>query len=375
MKQSRKILQALQNEREITRQLIVTSVFIAMGVDSFVTGLLVVLGLDKQAITLLVVGAILSLVAIIYFLLSNINKLDKNIEFTGFVIYKHETKELFQVSQYEISEDMVRYLDAACVENKALKTLWDAEPINKFKIVGGKPGERALAISTHSGALFIELIEYCIVEQLSLHLSAYFNNSNLNAVEKLSRKDIPDILLNNRFLKLFSEDMQNRELFVERSEDKKAPLNGKIVSAYHPSGAIYKEFDLILPTKSKVKRINKNQIVIETNMFSLSISCLFGGFSTNLPRNFEKYYLGIQDHNKNHVYQFNVEITIKFKARSFFLPNKWDYYTWADDFIERMDNYLSKDTYFQKINWATVSTLLRCNNLLLANSKEKNSSE
>ncbi len=374
MKQNGKILQSLKKEIENIRQLIITSILLAIGVDSLATGLLVFLGIEQKALILIIVGTVLSCAAIVYFLLTNISNLDKDVKFEGFIIYNNDTKELLPVSRYDISEDMVWYLNAACVENKALKTLWYSEPINNFKIVGGKPGQRALAISTHSGALLIELIEYCVIEQLSLHLSEYFNNSNLKATEELSRKDIPDILLENRFLKLFSEDMQSRELFV-KSLEKERPKDGRVVAAYHPSGAIYKEFDLVLPANSKVKRINKNQIVIETNMFTLSICCLFGGFSTVFPRGFKKDYLKIQDNHKIHTYQFNIEISIKFKIRSFFLSNKWNYYMWADDFVERIGNYMSKDIYFTKINWETVSTLLRCQSILLINSKESKEHE
>lgn len=361
------ILQSLQKEKENTKQLILTSVFLAIGVDSLTTGLLNLLGLDLQAHLMVFVGLLLVIVAIIYNLIYGISRLDKEAKFEGFVIYNSETKEIVPVNRYEVSEDMVKYLKAAFIENKAMKTLWDKEPINKFCFVGGKEGERVKAITTDSGALFIELMEYCIIEQLSLHLSSYFTNSNLKKTVELSRSDIPDILLDNRFMKLFSEDMKNRELFIEEfNED--TPLNGKIVSAYHSSGAVFNEFDLILPKKSRVKRISKNQILIETNMFSLSVMCLFGGFGAVLPRDFEKNYIGLANDGRFNSYSFNVEISIRFKFASFFFPSKWSYYNWADEFVERIEEYISNEAYFQHINWETASTIIRCQDII---NKEK----
>ena len=73
---------------------------------------------------------------------------------------------------------MVEYLDCALAENKALEKLWNNECISQSRIVGGRPGEQAIEVATHSGALFIELLEYCIIHKLSLHLSEFFNNSD-----------------------------------------------------------------------------------------------------------------------------------------------------------------------------------------------------
>jgi hypothetical protein len=361
MENEKRVLHTFKKEKDNTKQLVIISVLISFGVNVLTTGVISYYGLEKNSIILIIIGILLSLGIILFLFISNVKRLNKDVKIDGFVIYNQELRELTLVPKYDISEDMVRYLNASFIENKALKKLWYDEPINQFKIVGGKPGERAIAISTHSGAIFIELLEYCVIEQLSLHLSSYFNNSGLARVKEFEREDIPDVLLENRFLQLFSEDMHNREVFVETDDKKDFSQGGKVVSAYHPSGAIYKKFDLILPDKSRIKRINKNQIIIETNMLSLSLSCLFGGFGTVLERGFHKYYLGIEEeYPKFHDYQFTIEITIKFKLRSFFFSDKWKYYLWADDFIEKLTKYLSQEAFFHRINWDTVYTLLQC---------------
>ena len=366
MEKNNAVLGNLQEKKEYTKQIIITSILIGVGVNTLTSGIIGTLGLESYSLTLVIAGAILSIGAVIYYLLSSIKKLNKEIKLDGFIVYDPENKSLIPIRRYEVVEDMNRYLSAAFSENKAIKSLWESSIISDFKIVGGKSGERAIAIATESGSLFIELLEYCIIEKLSTHLCDYFNNSEMKNVHEISKKEIPDILLENRFLRLFSEEMKNREAFSEQTS--KPNDKGRIVSAYHPSGAIYQRFDLILPNGSKVTRKNKNFIEIDTDMFALSLGTLFGGFGSVIPLSFEQQYIKLSDPRKMNTYKFNVEISIHFKPRAIVSSRKWMYYDWADEFIKKMDRYLSKDYFFNKINWSTVQTLLECqkneNNLI-----------
>jgi len=169
MEKEKRILQAFKKEKDTTKQLVISSVLITFGVNTLNTGVLSYYGLETHSIILIIIGLLFSLGIILFLFISNIKRLNKDVKIDGFVIYNQESRELIVVPKYGISEDMVQYLNASFIENKALKKLWHDEPINQFKIVGGKPGERAMAISTHSGAIFIELLEYCVIEQLSLH--------------------------------------------------------------------------------------------------------------------------------------------------------------------------------------------------------------
>lgn len=345
-------------------ELIMTSVFITIGVNLLSTGIAELFSFQHKNLILIIIGAIISIGVIIRITLSKIKELNQTIKVNGFVIYDEENHEIVGVPEYTVSTDMVGYLNSAFAENEALKKLWNEESIGQFTIVGGKPGERAMGIATHSGALFIELLEYCVIHKLSLHLSAYFNNSyEKQRVRKFQRNDIPEVLLSNRFLKLFSEDMLNRAIFVcqdgfIQNRDKDA---GEIVYAKTASGGVYDKFDLILPKKSKVTRKNKNEIIIETPILSLTISCLFGGFSTVLKSGFYKYYLGIANPKRAyHNYEFNVEVKVKFKLRSLFSKDKAIYYAWIDSFLDEITSYIDKDTFFEKINWNTTYSIIRC---------------
>lgn len=361
------IFSTLIENQKNSYELIMTSVLIAIGVNLLSTGIVELLGIENKACSLIVVGILISIGVIIRISTSKIKELNQTIRMDGFVIYDEENHKLIGVPEYEVSTDMVRYLDSAFAENKALEKLWNAESIGQFQVVGGEPGDRATGIATHSGALFIELLEYCVIHKLSVHLSGYFNNSDKNQrVREFQRNDIPEVLLSNRFLKLFSEDIVNREIFVCRDSslgDNKD--TGTIVCAQSSAGGYYNRFDLTLPEKSTISRKNKNEIVIETPILTLTISCLFGGFVTNLKRGFYRYYLGIASPQRAYRnYKFNVEVNVKFKKRSLFSKEKEIYYAWIDSFLDDLSGYIDKDDFFVKIDWDSVYTMLRCNSNL-----------
>lgn len=364
MKKHRIFLTLIENQKN-SYELIMTSVLIAIGVNLLSTGIVELLGIQNKGLILIIIGIIISIGVVVRISISKIKELNQTTKINGFVIYDEENHKLIGVPEYDISTDMVKYLDSAFAENKALEKLWSTESISQFRVAGGKPGERAIGIATHSGALFIELLEYCVIHKLSLHLSAYFNNSDDNQrVREFKRNDIPEVLLSNRFLKLFSEDMVNREIFACHD----GPLGdnkdtGTIVYAQNSSGGYYDRFDLTLPEKSTISRKNKNEIVIETPILTLTISCLFGGFGTALKRGFHRYYLGIVTPKIAYCnYKFNVEVNVKFKIRSLFSKEKEIYYAWIDSFLDELSSYIDKDDFFVRIDWDSVYTMLRCNN-------------
>ena len=361
-----KVFSTLIENKKDSSSLIMTSVLIAVGVNLLSTGIVELLSFRYKGIILIVLGIVLSLGVIGRIVWRKLGELNQTTKFEGFVIYDEDSRKIIGVPEYEISEDMVRYLNSAFSENKALEKLWSGESISQFKIVGGKPGKRAIGIATNSGALFIELLEYCIIEKLSLHLSSFFNNCfEKPKVHKFEKSDIPQVLLNNRFLKLFSEDMINRAIFAcqgsQIGDDKDI---GRIVCAQNSSGGYYHRFDLILPENSKVTRKNKNEIIIETPILTLTLTCLFGGFGTVLRSGFSRYYLGLTNAQRKplHDYEFNVEVSVKFKVRSLFSKDKEIYYSWIDSFLDKIAVYMGKDDFFERINWDTVFAIIRCTN-------------
>ena len=363
MKKHRLFSTLLQNQKS-GYELIMTSVLIAVGVNLLSTGIVKLLGFEQKELVLIIIGAAICMGVIIRIMFSKIKELNQTAKIKGFVIYDEENHRIIKVPEYNICTDMIEYLNSACAENQALQKLWNGESIGRIKIVGGKPEKRAIGIATHSGALFVELLEYCVIHKLSLHLSAYFNNSyEKQRVRDFQRNDIPEVLLSNRFLKLFSEDMLNRAIFACQEGFTPDSNNdgGEIVFAQTSSGGLYDKFELTLPEKSKITRKNKNEIIIDTPILTLTLSCLFGGFGTVLKSGFYKYYLGIQHPQRGYRnYAFNVEVSVKFKVRSLFSKDKELYYAWIDSFLDEITSYIDKNAFFDKINWDSTYSLIRC---------------
>ena len=169
---------------------------------------------------------------------------------------------------------MSYYLKAALSENKALKNIWIKNGLRVDYI--DENGNYILKTSK-SCDILNELIEYCILNRLCTHLNSYFKLNKLNDIKVIDRYEIPDILLENRFLKIFSEDINNREYFIDCIPDKNE--DEEFVSINGKEGTLYEKFELLLPRNSKIKRKNKNTILIDNYIFTISLSCMYDGYS------------------------------------------------------------------------------------------------
>lgn len=360
-----RIFSTLIDRQRTSYELILTSVIVALGVNLLSSGIVELVGKQYKGIILTIIGIILSVGIILKLIQIKFKEINQTAKIDGFIIYNDDTHELLDVPEYRICSDMVNYLKAAFSENKALEKLWMNNNICSYRDNKGKEAELTGRL-THSGTLFLELLEYCVINKLSTHLTDYFNQLSDKAhVQVIQKADIPEVLLNNRFLKLFSEDMINRAIFADEphwNEDN-AP-KGKVVCAYTSTGGIYHMFDLVLPENSKVYKKGKNSIVIETPILILTIRCGFNNLSALLESGFEQYYLGLDLNMENmmtyHTYRFDVEVSVKFKLRSLISKEKEMYYTWIDSFIDTLFNYMGRDVFFSNINWKTVYTMILC---------------
>ncbi len=151
-----------------------------------------------------------------------------------------------------------------------------------------------------------------MLENLSTHLADYFNHPDFED-EKLhtfARTDIPDVLLSNRFLELFSKPMEDRALFS--AENSTIPHSAEVVMATGKDGAFYSRFDLTLPKGARVSRSNSNTVVVRTDRFTLVIDVDFGGFGAVIPYEYERHILGLDPH-ECHTYQIRVSFSMSFK--------------------------------------------------------------
>ena len=177
------------------------------------------------------------------------------------------------------------------------------------------------------------------------------------------RVDIPSVLLSNRFLELFSQPMAQRPAFVGMSD------NDNTVAAWSADGAFFEKFDLILPKGSIVKRPEKNKIAIETKKLKILIAVRYDRISTNLPRDFEEFYLHLPnmiaytDKEARVLYnplEIHVDIQITVKSRAMLSSSGWEYYRWVDSFLERIEVEISREAFFNRIQWESVVSLLEC---------------
>ena len=350
-----KYINEIKKQKENTINIVLYSVILGVIINIISNALGLIL--DIKPWIYLVSGIGVSVLLIGLTLIYNIVKLNQTIKYNGaFIVDEKNDNDFITIPNYKISEDMDDYLKSAFCENEAIKNIWQQGNFKTFDFIGVDKDKNLIAKTNESTNMLIELIEYCLLENLSTFIDDYFNLRHMNEnVIKLDQNSVPDILLNNRFMKLFSENPRNRNAFVNDSKTKDYE---HIVVMTGKNGAVYRRFDLNLPKGSKVYRSNKNTIIIDTKLFTLTIKVLFGGFNTVIENNFYKYY--IQKKNKAFSeYQFNIEIGVNYKLKSIFRIMDWKYYNWLDEYIERLEHYCSMDTFYKDINWEQNKTIIR----------------
>ncbi len=352
-------------------EIVVVTILLAFGVN-LLAGRVLALTALKPLLPILV-GAILCLGSIAYLSARLFGRHIESRTYEAFLIYNKKKKEIIPVQRYAFLEGIHQYMVGAFAENPALKTLWENEPLSDFSVSDIVKDKHK---RPRSAQLLSEAVEYFILDELSTHLTDYFNVESFRKenLKEYRREDIPEVLLSNRFLELFSRPMEERSAFVSKTLKKKGYVEirrvdepsedikeqGEIVRAYEPSGAIYDRFDLVLPTRSAVRRPEDNKVEIETKKLKMTISIRFEGFTTVLPRGFERYYLGIRNWQDNAEYKLRIDIQVLMKLGALFSRAGWEYYYWVDSFLDKIEDRVSEDAFFKRLDWESVLTLLQC---------------
>lgn len=351
-------------------EIVIVAIFISFGVSIIAGSITLFKWFDLKVGILIGVGiCILSVVYLTFRVFGNRTKRQR---FNGFFVYSKKDNLIVNVPRYNFTEYVCEYLNSAFAENSALQIMWNKEHINTF-LTFDKVKKQWIKKEPCAAKLLKESVEYYLLDKLCTHLTDYFNCDNFRKedIHEFSRNEIPDVLLSNRFLELFSKPMEERPMFVERNTNH----SSNVVMAFSPNGANYKKFSLVLPKKSKVTRINENQIEIKTRMFAMILSVGFDGTNTVLPREFEKYYLLRDEFSDTVVYKIHIDVSIKFNFNSIFSMKSWIYYRWIDSFLKTLDDNISKENFFKKINWDSVQTIIHCGNIYGKNIQETASAE
>lgn len=195
-----------------------------------------------------------------------------------------------------------------------------------------------------------EALEYYILANLSTYLVDYFNRSETadeSRIKVLERDDIPDVLLKNRFIELFSRPMEQREAFLSHKND---PSPGKVVAAYGAGGEIFADSDFNLPAEMKISRKADGSISLSSWKLSFTIKCDFSAINTIVPHQFCSLYLN-RSWDSVETTKYNIILETKIKWFSAILPNGWQYYAWLDGFKDRMAKEVDFEYFLAKIGW------------------------
>jgi hypothetical protein len=309
------------------------------------------------------IGVLVLLASLVYLAARLIKVGTHTREYQGFFIYRTGTNCVEEIDRYEFGEELPRYLTGLFSEKPGLKRTWDQEPLTNLY---GLPEDIEKNRPKRTLALVREAMECFVLRQLSFHLDEQLGRPTEGRTEAISREQVPEVLLQNRFLNLFSEPMEDRAAFGDDRSD-----TSNVYYALGEQGAIYDRFELVLPKQSKVTRTAPNEVAIATKRFELRIETEFDGGNTYIPWEFHKYYLGHEALLKEgaiqfHAFQVTVRLTTKVSLGSVFAIADWEYYRWVDSFLDRFDRSFSEDAFFSRIGWDTALTVLHCQENLVS---------
>ncbi len=283
----------------------------------------------------------------------------------SFLLLPKDCKSVIQVPRYDYSENICRYLTGAFEENPALKAQWLKEPMGSGFKFDPKKGTGTFKRSA-SSKLIEEATEYYVLDTLSTHLTDYFNKPSYpsSMLNELTRDDVSDILLSNRFMELFTKSMEDREYFQGHGNS-----GGKVVAAFGKNGTIYHRFDLVLPVNSSVTRGKEREVIVETDNFIMSIKVTSSECNHNLPAGFSDYFIG-KKYDEISSFKFDLEIDVKFKLMSVLRKNNWVYHEWLDSFLPKLEGKMSSSSYFKQIHWSLAHTIIQCGEVSKAKSEQ-----
>jgi hypothetical protein len=296
-----KFIKEFLNSRRSVIEIFIVAILITLGINLITSASFEIFTFENKDKVFFYTGITIVIISIPYFVLKILWKTSITKEFTGFIIIDKKTKMPVECDGYNYSEELRRIFEAGFAENKALEHIWTNES-TKF---------------TDRNKLVIEATEYFLIDDLSTHLTDYFNTRRLDNKQliEFSRNDIPDILLSNRFLEMFSKPREQRASFVKYLNDDDSP--GRVISSITKEGTIFKEFDFVLPKGSSVSR-KDNKMLLNTKRFVIEFEIIYGGFGNVLPRDFEELYLGYTSYKDYSTTEITVNINVRFKFKSLF---------------------------------------------------------
>lgn len=344
----------LENKKKLL-ELIIVAIVLGLGISFVSSGLFDYFKIEQKHLIFTLAGILLIFLSFLYFTYTLFGRSEYHKEIDGFFLIDRKQKNIVEIDNYDYSSEIYNLLNSACSEDLAIRKQWSN---TKF---GDIDSERNNLLE-----IIKEVSEYYLLEKLSTHLSVFFNNTSFDKrrLKNYERNHIPDILLSNRFLELFSKPMQQRAPFIDEEQDNSVTrfsrddMNGKVIANYK-NGATYKYFDLILPSESKLSR-EEDSIIIRNKRFRITIKTIVSGVNTYIPVEYLIFYLSLNEYKDIPAFITSFRLKVKFNRFSFFKSSSWEYYKWIDSFINELEKSVSEKFYFEEqIEWNKIYPIIK----------------
>lgn len=357
--EQKRSIEAITSLRASFLDLVAITVVLALGINLIASGIVAAFNLSGQLTV--IVGVACCILGFAYLSMKVRPANSRRFEFQGIMpIGDGKERKVFRIERYDFSEKASDYFRGLFAENKAFAKQWKESSLGLDVDVKTRTASRT---NSTANELVKEALEYYVLQKLSLHLSGYFENNPIikdDQIVRLQRKDIPSILLENRFLELFSKPMDQREAFLDHTRDDES---GRVVYAYGKDGEVFDHFELILPKGTVVTRSPEAGLEIHTSRFRLRVKPVFEGYSSVFPPQFEELYMGCS-FGKKPPYMAQIVFDVQFGLLSLFSVKGWEYYRWLDSFLEEMRSSFSFEDFIEDIGWSSaVSTATTIRNL------------
>lgn len=303
-------------------------------------------------------------------------------EIDAVILIDPKRNQIIPVRDYDFSEKLHKTLSAVKAESRSIFNEWEKEPIvpvpadepleeRTAEPIDANASEQPTYISIYrvtvdeesvkipqAARLLQEAVSFVLLEELSLHLSTYFNDTDDDVyIKEYKREDIPAFLLKNRVLNLLSTPIEQRDIFLNAFPDGKKRPEGELYSLWGSDGSMYSRFDLVLPNGTTIQHSEVGNIRIETKRLSIELIVKYSNSCAVVGNAFLANYVGKDPHNVE-CRKLTILLRCQIKPLSLVTSSGWQYYRWLDSFRERLKSSFDFPTFQKDIHWQVIEPLL-----------------
>lgn len=376
MKENNLLAEILNGKKELVRLFVIATVL------AFSVGALASLFAAQTILpewSVITIAALLILISFGLLARDLASSLSFEEEFEGVIFLDPDRNEILSVRDYVFSEKLQKTLLAVKAENKSIYSEWEKSPLVQrpkskepmAKSTNDDVSDRPTYISIFkvtvdeksetpplAARLLEEAASFVLIEELSLHLSTYFNDSkNDSYIKEYKREDIPSFLLKNRVLNLLSTPIEHRDIFLNAFPDSAKRPQGELCSIWGSDGSMYSRFDLVLPHGTIIQHSDVGSVKIETKRLSIELTAKHSRSGAVVGNAFLANYVGVAPRSIE-CRKLPISLKCRIKPASLFSSNGWQYYQWLDSFRDRLRKSMDFPTFQNDIHWQIIEPLL-----------------